>query len=160
MRRLITAFHFYRDSALRLSWRAAWRKAGEHNPLEPLIKGKTMQQLQLPPLAEGEIYVGAIGDAAGNLHHVILLPGDNDESTHEAQLEWAKSIGGDLPNRIEQAMLWANHRDQFKEDWYWSNEIHHAESGWAWYLSFDGGNQSTSIRILKLRARAVRRLPI
>ena len=34
-----------------------------------------MQQLPLPPLAEGETYIGAIGDSAGNLHHVILLPG-------------------------------------------------------------------------------------
>ena len=119
-----------------------------------------MQQLQLPPLAEGEIYVGAIGDAAGNLHHVILLPGDNDDATHEAQLEWAKSIGGDLPTRIEQAMLWANHRDQFKKDWYWSNETHHTESGWAWYQNFGNGFQDSFSRNYELRARAVRRLVI
>ena len=118
-----------------------------------------MNQLQLPPLAEGEIYVGAIGDAAGNLHHVILLPGDNDDATHEAQLEWAKSIGGDLPTRIEQAMLWANHRDQFKKDWYWSNEILHAESGWAWCQHLYG-YQYDYRRSYELRARAVRRLPI
>ena len=36
-----------------------------------------MKQLQIPPLAEGEIYIGAIGDTAGDVHHVILLPGDN-----------------------------------------------------------------------------------
>lgn len=119
-----------------------------------------MQQLQIPPLAEGEIYVGCIGDAAGNLHHVILLPGDNDDATHEAQIEWAKSIGGDLPNRIEQAMLWANHRDQFKKDWYWSNEQHHTASGWAWYQHFDHGSQSNYGRYTELRARSVRRLPI
>ena len=52
-----------------------------------------MQTIPLPPLAEGEIYVGCIGDAAGNLHHIILLPGDNDDAMHETQLEWAKSIG-------------------------------------------------------------------
>ena len=119
-----------------------------------------MQQLQLPPLAEGETYIGCIGDATGNLHHVILLPGDNDDATHEAQLEWAKSIGGDLPNRIEQAMLWANHRDQFKKDWYWSNQTHHSESGWAWYQYFTSGTQLISYRYYALRARAVRRLPI
>ena len=116
--------------------------------------------INLPELAEGETYVGCIGDALGNLHHVILLPGDNDDATHEAQLEWAKSIGGDLPNRIEQAMLWANHRDQFKKDWYWSNEIHHSESGWAWYQSFGYGYQYDDLRNYELRARAVRRLPI
>ncbi len=119
-----------------------------------------MHQLQIPPLAEGELYIGAIGDAAGNLYHVILLPGDNDDATHEAQLAWAKSIGGDLPNRIEQAMLWANHRDQFQKDLYWSNETHHSESGWAWYQGFSYGGQYNDHRSTELRARAVRRLPI
>ena len=119
-----------------------------------------MQQLQIPPLAEGEIYVGCIGDAAGNLHHVILLPGDNDDATWEAQMEWAKSIGGDLPSRIEQAMLWANHRDQFQKDWYWSNETHHSESGWAWCQLFGDGYQGHYHEINALRAHAVRRLPI
>ena len=124
------------------------------------MKGKTMQQLQIPPLSDGEIYVGCIGDAAGNLHHIILLPGDNDDAMHETQLEWAKSIGGDLPTRIEQAMLWANHRDQFQKDWYWSNEMHHSESGWAWFQIFLYGDQRNGLRRLELRARAVRRLPI
>ena len=116
--------------------------------------------INLPELAEGEIYVGCIGDALGNLRHVILLPGDNDDATHESQLEWAKSIGGDLPTRIEQAMLLANHSDQFKKDWYWSNEIHNTESGWAWCQHFYGGSQSRNYRLTELRARAVRRLPI
>ena len=115
-------------------------------------------KLNIPELADCEIYVGAIGDAAGNLYHVILLPGDNNDATHEAQLEWAKSIGGDLPSRIEQAMLWANHRDQFKKDWYWSNEIHRADSGWAWYQNFRNGSQISSSRGYELRARAVRRV--
>ena len=119
-----------------------------------------MHQLQIPPLAEGELYIGAIGDAAGNLHHVILLPGDNDDATHEAQLAWAKSIGGDLPSRIEQALLWANHRDQFEKCWYWSNEIHHAESDKAWYQHFSLGTQIIFHRFDKLRARAVRRVMV
>ena len=116
--------------------------------------------INLPELADGEIYVGCIGDALGNLHHVILLPGDNNADTHEAQLEWAKSIGGDLPTRIEQAMLLANHSDQFKKDWYWSNEIHDTESGWAWFQDFGYGYQDPSYRYDELRARAVRRLVI
>ena len=116
----------------------------------------------IPPLENGEIYIGAIGDSEGNLHHVILLPGDNDNdtATFEASLGWAKSIGGDLPTRIEQAMLWANHRDQFNQDWYWSKETHHTESCWAWYQSFDDGLQSYSHKSNEFRARAVRRIPI
>lgn len=119
-----------------------------------------MKQLQIHPLAEGEIYIGAIGDTAGDVHHVILLPGDNDDATFEAQTEWAQSIGGELPTRVEQAMLWANHRDQFKKDWYWSNETHHSASGYAWCQTFYYGGQHDARMISELRARAVRRLPI
>lgn len=117
----------------------------------------TPHQILLRP---GEIYVGCIGDAAGNLHHTILLPGDSDDAPWRTQMKWAKSIGGDLPNRIELAMLWANHRDQFKKDWYWSNEAHHSESGCAWHQYFTGGNQNYNTRYSELRARAVRRLVI
>jgi hypothetical protein len=46
-----------------------------------------MQQLQIPPLAEGEIYIGAIGNKNGDFHHVILLPGDNDGASWQAQIE-------------------------------------------------------------------------
>ncbi len=122
--------------------------------------GATMKQIEIPPLDDGETYVGCIGDAKGNLHHVILLPGDNDDAAWQSQIEWAKSIGGDLPNRIEQAMLWANHRDQLKRDVYWSNETHHAESDWAWCQIFSFGYQDNDPKSYELRARAVRRLPI
>ena len=114
--------------------------------------------MKLPELKQGEIYIGTIGDAAGNLHHVILLPGDYADSDWQAAMDWAKSIGGDLPNRIEQAMLWANHRDQFKKYVYWSNETPHSESGWAWCQYFNNGLQTSSNRNNELLARAVRRV--
>jgi hypothetical protein len=119
-----------------------------------------MQQLQIPLLNEGEVYVGAIGDKNGDFYHVVLLPGDNDDATFDKQLAWAKGIGGDLPTRIEQAMLWAGFRDQFQKDWYWSNETHHRESGWAWYQYFDYGHQNYGDMLTHCRARAVRRLVI
>lgn len=120
-----------------------------------------METLKLPPLAEGEIYVGCIGDAAGNLHHVILLPGDNDDANWQDALDWAKSLDGDLPNRIEQAMMWANHRDQFQEDWYWSNETYERNPASAWCQYFYYGNQYYHLKDnTTCRARAVRRLPI
>jgi hypothetical protein len=121
-----------------------------------------MQQLQIPPLAEGEVYVGAIGDSKGDVYHVVLLPGDNKRATWADQLEWAKSIGGDLPNRVEQAMLFANCRDQFEQDAYWSNtpDTDPGYSGWAWSQDFVYGTQSTSHEGNELRARAVRRLSI
>ena len=116
--------------------------------------------MMIPELKEGEIYVGLVGDNKGNAHHVILLPGDNDEAAWEAQMEWAKSIGGDLPTRIEQSMLWATHRDQFKQDWYWSNEAHHTGSGLACYQGFNYGYQYHYDRNYEFRARAVRRVNV
>lgn len=119
-----------------------------------------MHQLQITPLSEGEIYVGAIGDKNGEVHHVILLPGDNDDATFADALQWAKSIGGDLPTRIEQAMMWAGHRDQFRKDVYWSNETHHEDRNYAWFQGFSYGYQFSLLKNGALRARAVRRLPI
>jgi len=117
-------------------------------------------KFETPPLNDGEIHIAALTDAKGELYHLILLPGDNDDATHAAQMEWAKSIGGDLPSRVEQALLWERARDQFKKDWYWSNETHHNESGWAWFQDFHYGTQFTNRKNNELRARAVRRLPI
>ncbi len=120
-----------------------------------------MQQLPLPPLAEGETYIGAIGDAAGNLQHIILLPGDHDEDTWQGAMDWAKSLGGDLPNRVEQAMLYAHHRGEFERDWYWSNTSHEDDDAYAWHQYFTNGDQLTNHKALNsCRARAVRRLPI
>jgi hypothetical protein len=119
-----------------------------------------MQQLQIPPLAEGETYIGAIGDQRGDVYHLILLPGDNDDASWSEQLEWAKSIGGDLPNKIELAMLWNTCRDQFQKDWYWSNQEHEIDSSCAWGQGFSLGFQDNRHKGVELRARAVRRLPI
>ena len=124
-----------------------------------------MQQLKTPPLAEGEIYVGAIGNQTGDVYHLILLAGDNDRANHQAQLDWAKSIGGDLPNRTESAMLFAHCKDQFQPTWYWTNETlidpdEQDDTSWAWCQSFTSGYQVTNHKGNELRARAVRRLPI
>lgn len=124
-------------------------------------KGNTrMSHIGIPELAEGEIYVGIVGDMHGNAHHVILLPGDNDDATFADAIEWAKSIGGDLPTRVEQAMLWASHRGQFRKDLYWSNETHHESDEYAWFQTFYDGCQYDGPEDSGHRARAVRRLPI
>ena len=113
-----------------------------------------------PTLAAGETYVGAIVKADGAGHHIVLLPGDNNAASWQAQMEWAKSIGGDLPSRIEQAMLFAYHHDAFKPTWYWSNEQHAANSACAWCQLFKNGSQYYYATGTTLRARAVRRVPI
>ena len=115
-------------------------------------------KLAMPELSEGEVYAGAIINPDCTGHHVILLPGDNDDATWDEQMEWAKSIGGDLPDRVEQAMLYKNLPEQFKKDWYWSNT--QRGSGSAWGQNFISGYQYWYDTIYKCRAVAVRRVAI
>lgn len=115
--------------------------------------------LALPTLEAGETYVATLFDAAnGKGYHLILLPGDNDDDNLEEQTAWAHSIGGELPTRVEQSLLFAQFKSLFKEAGYWSNDW--AESGWAWYQNFDNGLQDDCHKSLGFRARAVRRSPI
>ena len=117
--------------------------------------------ITLPDLAQGEIYAGiALNEDGTPSHHVILLDGEADEADWQTQTDWAKSIGGELPARQEQALLYANCKQHFKPDWYWSSQQHSAESGWAWYQYFGSGDQYGLPKLSELRARAVRRLPI
>jgi len=111
-------------------------------------------------LNEGEVYAGAIINPDGTGHHIILLPGDNDDINREAAMEWAKSIGGDLPDRVEQAMFYKNMPDQFQQDWYWSNTQHASDSDFAWIQYFYSGGQSYYRKSWEGRARAVRRVAI
>ena len=114
----------------------------------------------IPQLNEGEIYAGAIVMPNGEGHHVILLPGDHDDSTWHDSMEWAKSIGGDLPDRVEQALFYKHLPDHFQKDWYWSNTQHAAYSYCAWCQHFRLGYQSYFLKDRKCRARAVRRVAI
>lgn len=114
----------------------------------------------IPALNEGEIYAGAIIKPDGTWHHIILLDGDNDDAPWQDQMDWAKSIGGDLPSRVEQALLYDCLRDRFKSDFYWSNEQHESNSNLAWGQYFDNGYQSYWYKHTSYRARAVRRVVI
>lgn len=111
-----------------------------------------------PKLNEGETLIGLIGNANGEAYHLVLLPGDNDEANWMAQLDWAESIGGDLPDRVEQAMLFKHAKDKFKPGFYWSKTSKSNVA--AWYQNFNNGNQAHYRWNRQLRARAVRRVVI
>ena len=121
------------------------------------MKNKT---ITLPDLKSGETYAGLVISDNGSMHHLILLDGDADKASHQKQLDWAKSIGGELPTRQEQALLYANCKSQFKSDWHWSADLYASVSGYAWFQDFTTGYQGSSVIYGKLRARAVRRFPI
>lgn len=109
----------------------------------------------------GELFVGVVISADGTRREKLyLLPGDNDDADWQAQNDWAASIGGRLPDRVESALLFATMKDQFKPEAYWTREQHAADSSCAWYQYFDGGYQHYDGTHDKLRARAVRSEPI
>ena len=104
--------------------------------------------------------VGATVDASGRVTHTILLPGEKADVMWKDALAWAKEQGGNLPTRIEQTMLWAHHRKQFKSRWYWSNEQSAGVSSYAWNQSFDDGGQYDWRQDGEFMARAVRRVTV
>jgi len=115
-------------------------------------------------LAPGEHYAGIITGKDGEpSYHLVLLPGQADDITWDKAMEWAGKQGGEyvasLPTRREQALLYANLKEEFEERAYWSCEAHESESGWAWRQLFSSGDQYDTRKYVEFRARAVRRLP-
>jgi len=92
-------------------------------------------------------------------HHLILMPGDIERNWSGA-MAWAAEIGGDLPSRQEQSLLFANAKQHFEEEWYWSNTQRADGSTCAWGQYFYYGSQGYYDKSFAGRARAVRRLPI
>lgn len=107
---------------------------------------------------EGEEYAGLILGEDGNPdYHLFLLPGKRAGIDHEAATVWAERLGGELPIRREQSLLFANLRRHFRSGCYWSSEKQ-ADTGWVWYQNFSYGEQSTACHDDLLHARAVRRV--
>ncbi len=124
----------------------------------PLSYGIPEAVIEMNP---GERYAGIVLDEAGEPgHHLILLPGEAEDISWEDAKKWAADQGGELPNRQEQAILYANLKSHFSPNWYWSSQAHETESSWAWYQLFYNGYQSYDRKYDELRARAVRRLVI
>jgi len=117
---------------------------------------------QLGELQQGEHYAGIIVGKDGEAsYHLVLLPGNNTVTINWSEAKiWAKAAGGELPTQREQALLYANLKEQFEGAWYWSGEQHAAHSDYAWCQYFYHGYQDLSITDTKLRARAVRRIVI
>ena len=117
--------------------------------------------INFPTLNAGEQYIGCIISANGNKReHVILLPDEREETTWQSAMDWASSIGGSLPDRIESAMLFATMKDQFKEEWYWTCDQYAHNDSYAWVQYFNYGNQGNGRKSYEYRARAVRRLSV
>ncbi|MGO4379669.1 DUF1566 domain-containing protein [Pseudoduganella sp. RAF19] len=109
----------------------------------------------------GGIYAGIIRGVNGAPdQHLILLDGDEGRFDWNEAIARAASLGGELPTRREQALLFANLPEHFQQAWYWSGEQHADYSDYAWDQYFDDGYQDNGHSSYAGRARAVRRLPI
>jgi hypothetical protein len=112
-------------------------------------------------LKKGEVYAGLIlGKDGIPDHHLIVLPGEIEKATFTEAQKWAKKQGGELPSRREQRVLFANAKEAFQPDWYWSGELHASDARYAWYQGFGYGRQGIYYVGDHCRARAVRRLII
>lgn len=117
--------------------------------------------LRPPMLDDGEIYLGAFASGDGGIsHHTVLLPFDRDDAPWREQMDWAKGEGFDLPNRLELLMMLKTMRGNFQKAAYWSCDVHHEDSAYAWCQYFGDGNQLNTRKGAALRAVAVRRSPI
>jgi len=104
-----------------------------------------------PKLAKGEKAVGVIISADGKRRYwLILLPGDAAPASWGDQTLWAKKQGGELPDRVEGALLFAVMKNEFKEERYWTRELRAADSVFAWYQRFSTGTQGYTSKSIKL----------
>jgi hypothetical protein len=113
-------------------------------------------------LAPGERYAGIILGKEGSLgYHLVLMEGEAADVNWKEANDWIakRNDGASLPTRREQALLYANLKEEFEEAYYWSAEEHATSSDSAWYQHFNNGGQNSSRKCFSLRARAVRRLP-
>ena len=116
-------------------------------------------------LAPGENYAGlVIGKDGEPSYHLVLLPAQADDITWDTAMQWASNQCSEhvasLPTRREQALLYANLKEEFEDRTYWSCQAHETESGWAWIQGFINGLQLINREGNELRARAVRRLTL
>ena len=107
-------------------------------------------------LFRSETHICALISADGaRCEHLILLP-DDFEGTWKESLDWAESIGGHLPNRVEGALLFAHAKDEFHSlGTYWTRDL--CMDVTAWYMDFFDGYQGRKDPGKKAYACAIRR---
>ena len=134
-----------------------------HQAIEPGTRLKVLGQ-QRPDIGEKGLYGIYAGVARGYNDELdgileVLEEAPKAMAWDDAK-KWAAEAGGRLPTRKEQALLFANVPELFKEEAYWSSEPYAGNESSAWSQYFDLGSQGSLRKGGKLRARAVRRLPI
>jgi hypothetical protein len=110
-------------------------------------------------LFPGEHYAGPVLDESGKVtHHLVLMAQQPDGKLNwQAAMDWAEEVGGTLPTRQEQALLFANCKPHLQPAWHWSSETHADDASFAWHCDFDLGSQDDDLKSYEGSAVAVRR---
>jgi hypothetical protein len=118
---------------------------------------RTIAFAALPALGasfEGGIFCGITTGKDGTHSAVVLLLDTTGEKSWKDATAWAAEVDGELPTRTVAALLFANAKDQFEEEWHWTSEEFNAS--FAWYCNFISGNQGSTRKSYEGCARAVR----
>jgi hypothetical protein len=111
-------------------------------------------------LDPGEHYAGAVLNENGqHKHHLVLMAArPTDKLNWQAATDWAQRVGGALPDRQEQALLYANCKPHLAPEWHWSCDVYESDASFAWGCYFVNGNQGYSRKSYEGSAVAVRRV--
>lgn len=109
----------------------------------------------------GELFAGILTNFDQPGYLLFLLPDVPPSKLNWGDAKkWATSVNGELPTLREQSLLFANCKEQFEANWYWSCEQGAADPDYAWVQNFTNGGQGSGHKSNIYRARAVRRVPI
>ncbi|MBI3103220.1 MAG: hypothetical protein HYY98_16960 [Burkholderiales bacterium] len=131
-------------------------------PAPGAAQATATKAINTPTLNPGEHYAGPVLDESGQLkHHLVLLPARPERHLNwDDAMAWADGIGAQLPDRQEQALLFANCRDALSEEWCWSRQEDEEDASFAWGCHFGDGYQVNNHKSFEGSAVAVRRLPL
>ncbi len=90
---------------------------------------------------------------------LVLLPGDEKLNWKDAGA-WAEKAGGTLPSKVDSLILFQNLKSEFKDECYWTSEVHPSNAACAFIQGFALGSQLSARKVSDYRARAVRRVAI
>lgn len=112
---------------------------------------------QLPTIGaaiDDGIFAGLTTKTDGTHCAVVLLPGKGYDLNWRDAKAWATEQGGELPSRPVAALLFANVKDQLRQDWHWTADEDGAS--YAWSCVFYDGYQDSNRKSYEVSAVAVR----
>ena len=125
---------------------------------QPIEQGREIKiEGNVISLAPGEHYAGAVLDADGaRLHDLVLMPQRHGKRLNwKAALEWAEEVGGALPTRQEQALLFANCKPHLEGVYHWSCEEYEDDTRYARSCYFSSGQHGITHKSDELSVVAV-----